>query len=344
MLIREARDRAREWVVDAASQDPAITGAFFAGSTTWLPADAEFAPTSDVDLWLVTDAGANRHGKIAYRGVILDVSRAPAGGFRSAERILGDYHVAGAFRTPNIILDRTGSLAAVQAVVGRDYARRRWVERRCDHAAENVRRYLASLSETADPHDRVLAFLFAAGVTTHVLLVAGLRNPTVRTRYAAVRELLADYGCPEAHEELLDVLGSAHITRVRAQEHLDALAGVFDAASAALRTSVPFASDISELSRPIAIDGSRDLIDRGLHREAMFWIAVTHARCRKVLAHDAPPSVRDRLEPVYTAFLADLGVASAMDVRHRAEQVGAFLVDVRDRAASIMSANPGIKD
>ena len=33
---------------------------------------------------------------------------------------------------------------------------------------------------------QVLAWLFACGVTCHVLLVAGLRNPTVRTRYVAV--------------------------------------------------------------------------------------------------------------------------------------------------------------
>jgi hypothetical protein len=54
---------------------------------------------------------------------------------------------------------------------------------------------------------------FRRGITTHVLLVAGLRNPTVRNRYVAVRELLADYNAVELHEWLLELLGAARISR-----------------------------------------------------------------------------------------------------------------------------------
>jgi hypothetical protein len=62
----------------------------------------------------------------------------------------------------------------------------------------------------------VTAWLFATGVTTHVLLVAGLKNPTVRQRYVATRELLADYGRVDFYETLLELLGCAQMSRARA--------------------------------------------------------------------------------------------------------------------------------
>jgi hypothetical protein len=58
---------------------------------------------------------------------------------------------------------------------------------------------------------------------------------------------------------------------------------VFDTAKAVIKTPFSFASDISDAAGPIAIDGSRELIERGLHREAVFWIVVTYSRCQKVL-------------------------------------------------------------
>jgi hypothetical protein len=76
--------------------------------------------------------------------------------------------------------------------------------------------------------------------------------------------------------------------RSRAEHHLGALAAAFDAAAAARRTPFVFAADISDLGRPIAIDGSRELIEGGSHREAVFWMVATYARCQKVLAHDRP--------------------------------------------------------
>jgi hypothetical protein len=54
--------------------------------------------------------------------------------------------------------------------------------------------------------------------------------------------------------------------RVRVEHHLEALSEVFDAAKVVIRTPFPFASDITDAARPIAISGSRELIERSLHR------------------------------------------------------------------------------
>ncbi len=87
--------------------------------------------------------------------------------------------------------------------VSRDYAKRQWVLRRCQHARHEVLDGLAATDESASLPDQMIEWLFATGRTTHVLLVAGLKNPTVRRRYMAVRDLLAEYGQLAFYETLL---------------------------------------------------------------------------------------------------------------------------------------------
>ena len=155
----------------------------------------------------------------------------------------------------------------------------------------------------------MLAWLFPTGVTTHVLLTAGPRNPTVRLRFLAARTLLADYGRPGFHQELLALLGCAELPRERVERHLTAMTAAFDTAAAVAATPFPFSSDITPAARPVAVDGSRDLIDRVHHREAVFWIAATYARCLAILASDAPAAAPGHT-PGFSELLGDLGIAS----------------------------------
>ena len=156
---------------------------------------------------------------------------------------------------------------------------------------------------------RCHGWLFGTGITTHVLLSAALRNPTVRARYVAVQDVLAEHGRLDFHEELLNSLGADRLSRDRVREHLARDGEVFDIAARRDRSRFPFASDLSPAARPIAIDASSDLIERGLHREAIFWIAVTQARWALVLAPGVPDGYRE--------LLADLGIATAEAVRKR---------------------------
>lgn len=346
MTIKQARDAARQWVEEEAANAPGFRGAFYHGSTNWLPDDALLPAASDVDVMVVlADPDPPvKPGKFLYRDLLLEVSYLPEDELQSPDMILGRSDLAGSFRTPGIISDPSGRLTRLQAVVSREYARRAWVRRRCEHAAEKVLRNLRSLGEVEAFPDQVLCWLFAAGVTTHVLLAAGLKNPTVRRRYVATRELLAEYGRPDFYEALLELLGCHRMSRPRAEHHLAALTEVFDAAKATVGTPFPFASDISEAARPIAIDGSRELIERGDHREAVFWIAVTYSRCRKILDHDAPVAMRDRFSPGYGELLGDLGIGSPDVLRQRGEQVRGILPRLQEVAQSIVAANREIED
>jgi hypothetical protein len=166
----------------------------------------------------------------------------------------------------------------------------------------------------------------------------------VRARYIAVRELLADYGRLEFQDALLDLLGCSQISRGRVDQHLATLTHIFDAAKEAIRTPFPFASDIGESARPIAIDASLELIERGHHREAMFWIAVTHSRCHKILSRDGSEEMKQSFSNSYRDLVSDLGVPSFTEIRQRCAEIERVLPRVCKVAEAIMSANPGIED
>lgn len=344
MLVKQAKEVARQWVEEAGRQTPGFQGAYFAGSANWLADEAGFPPTSDLDVNLVVDGPLPplKLGKFVYRAVLLEVTYLPRDALRSADAVLGNYHLAGGFRTRSIISDPSGGLTSLQDAVAREYAQRRWVRARCGQAADGVRNYARALDDAQPLHDQVSSCLFAAGVTTHVLLVAGLKNPTVRRRYAAARELLAEYGRLGFQEELLALLGCAEMDRSRVERHLAAMAEAFDAAKVAIRTPYRFGSDISDVARPVAVDGSRELIERGLPREAVFWIAATYSRCRTILAVDAPELLA-RFDPGYRELLGDLGLASFTDRQRRGEQIEAQLPRVWEIAEAIMAANPAIE-
>jgi hypothetical protein len=346
MTVKQAREAARQWIVEEASGTPGFCGAFTAGSTNWLPDDADLTTTSDLDIMVVLadHYRAGMRGKFVYHDTLLEVSYLRNDQFQSPDQILSDYHLAPSFRTTKIMLDPFGRLTPLLAAVARGYAKPRWVRQRCANARDKVLGYLRSISEEGPLHDQVIASLFAAGITTQVLLVAGLRNPAVRARYVAVRELLADYGHVQFHETLLELLGSARISRGRAGQHLATLTEIFDAAKSTIKTPFPFASDISDSARPIAIDGSSELMGRGYHREAMFWVGVTHSRCQKVLSRDAPGDMTQRFDESYHDVVGDLGVPTFAEVRQRCAEIERILPRVCDLAEAIIAANHEIEE
>lgn len=342
MIVQQAREAAREWVRENAGRLPGLLGAYTAGSTNWLAGDAEVADTSDLDVTLVVGGvpPAAPRRKFLYRGTLLEVSELRPDRFQSAESLLSHYHLAPSFHTATLLLDPTGELAALREAVRRQYAEPRWIIRRCAHARSRVEATLASIRVDAPLHDQVLPLLFGTGITTHILLAAGLQNPTVRSRYTAVREFLSDCGRLPFHETLLELLGAAHIGKSRAAHHATTLAGAFDAAAAVMRSPFDFAPDVSPSARRIAIDGSLEAIARGDHREAMFWIAVTHTRCRMVLAQDAPEIAKD-FAGGYRNLLADMGVASPAEIRRRSAEVARGLPAVWEIAEAIVAEKCG---
>jgi hypothetical protein len=341
MKAAEARKAARRWVDEVASALPGFQGAFFHGSINGMSDDDPFPATSDVDVGVVfvDSEQLPRLGKIQRDGIIVEGAGITRGRLATPEQLLGDYRLGHSFRTNSVIADPTGHLGLVQQQVERHFAEQRWVQKRCEDAKNNCLKYVSSVDEATLYHARATCWLFAEGNLTHVLLAAAMRNPTVRRRYSAAREVLQLAGRPEVHDLLLRMLGCEAMSKGRVEHHLDRMAEAFDRAVPAVQSDFPFASDISELARPVAVDGSRELIEAGEHREAMFWIAATFARCMAVLHRDGRA---EEIEPGFRELIRDLVGEGFEDLKRRTAEIEAFVPDLMALASQLVAANPDV--
>lgn len=344
MLIRTAKEIATRWVHAELTHMPGFAGAFFHGSVNWMEDDDELPPASDLDVIVVLDPphAEGRMGKFVHQGLLIEASPLPFETLASAEAVLVNYPIVGGFRRPGIIADPTGHLTRLQAEIAPEYARRRWVEARCAAARRKVMDGVAGIQTAEEFHDRVTAWLFSAGVVTHILLVAGLENPTVRRRYVAVRDLLDAYELAGLYDRLLALIGVQSITAQQAAAHLSHLDAAFAAAGHVLTSPYRFAADMQSDARPVAIEGSRALIEAGDHREAIFWMAAVYSRCLHVLTVDGSPRQRDEHAQGYRALLGDLGIGNDADLVRGGAQTLALLPDVDRAAREIVARTPGI--
>jgi hypothetical protein len=333
MLVRDAIAAARDWVHRDAARLPGFAGAFLAGSTAHRDGRDELPPWSDVDVRVVIRGPLPpKPGKLRHGGVLLDVDVVAAAELADADQVAGSFHLAPCFAADGVLADPTGLLRRLRAAVAPAFARPAQVRRRCADVADRIGRRLAALDPAQPWPQQVLAWLFPATLLTNVVLVAALRNPTVRLRFPAARAVLQAEGHPDLAERFFALLGCAAVDRAVVARHLDRLEDVFDRAAALGDSSFAFSSDITPLARPIAIDGSRWLVESGDHRDAVFWIVATHARCRQILDLRAP----DPAGAEFGAVVADLlGLDGPAALRERADAVPAALPHVWAVAAAI---------
>ena len=323
---------------------PGLVGAFIAGSVTTLPDDMPLPRSSDVDITVVMEQPpARKLGKFSYLGVLLEVSFETPERILSIESVLGDPHLAGGVKAMQIVADPLGLLESLQSEVAGKYACRRWVRQRCRAAAALAESRLQSSDRAAPLHDAVTAWLFGTSLTALILLLAGLRPPTVRRRYVEVRELLLEHERPDFHEALLQLLGCSEWSQSQAEKHLDAVANAFDRTKCLPKGNFPYAADISEAARPVAINGSRELIEQGLQREAVFWMVATYSRCQWIFDFNRFDDETCRFRQSYLSMIGDLGIGSWADLEAGCGQGLAFLPRVMEMAEAVMDATPEMK-
>jgi hypothetical protein len=371
LSVSQARDRAHQWVgqwikraadqplkqeikqgtapqfpQEAESADARTTGfvgAFIAGSATQMSDASLLPPSSDVDVFVVlADPPPIKMGKFVYRGALLEVSYLDAAHLRHPDQLLGQ-ETAGSFEAAEIVADPTGHLASLQTQLTQDYPRRCWVQKRCANLRDRVNARIRLPNPDTPWHDQITSWSFGTSLMTYILLMAGLKLPTVRKRYLAARHLLQAYGRLDLYEALLETAGFAHIDARRTKDHLKSTAAALDSAKKLIQTPYRFASDISDTGRRIAIDGSQELIAAGNHREALFYLLATYSRCRHIFHTDAPEALQDH-DPGYQAMLTDLGVASSLDLQQRCRAAREFLPQIWIAAEKIMASNKDIKE
>lgn len=340
MRVGAARAVAVGWVRRYAAREPGFRGALFSGSTVGLPDDAVLPVSSDVDVLVVRDGPVGKVGKFLYRGVLLEVSDVAWGEVADPEVVLGSFVFAPLFRRDTLIADPTGGLAQVRRRVSAGFAEEVWVRRRLAGVRGRVESGLRVLDGAAPLHRQVTAWLFPTSVAALLPVVAALRDPTVRRRYVVAREVLAGLGLSGRYAGLIGLLDGGGVSAGGAREHLRGLARTFDVVVEVGRSRFPFSGDLSVAGRPVVVDGARELIGAGSHREAMFWILATFARCHEVLAVDAP-ELGVELSPLFEAALADAGVSSVVDRRRRADEVLGWLPGWWETAEGVLARSLG---
>lgn len=346
ILVREAREMGKEWVEHYGSQTPGFLGAFLKGSTKWAAPNATHSPSSDVDVCVVVDQVGQKitWPKLRYKDILLESGCIARSELGTAEDILQNPRMAGNFWHPVLLADSYGVLKVLGRQVNTQFAKRFWVEQRMHRAEDLALLWLNRIDKAESFPDKVTCWLFGTGVTTFILLTAGLRNLTVRRRYAESRKLLEEYGRLDIHEEMLSWLGCADMKMERVSHHLQALANAFDAVGEYIDPSFRFAADLHADARPVAINGSQELIDAGLHREAVFWLVATFSRCLQGLRNDVPQSIRALCQTGFGELLSDLGINSKLDLRNRAEQVYKTIPKLNAIAMNIVDRNQEIVD
>ncbi|HML48322.1 MAG TPA: hypothetical protein PKE04_16385 [Clostridia bacterium] len=329
MLVSQAIAAATAWTREYAKTH-AIVGAVLNGSTLDR-ADGDLLPeSSDVDINLIVEGEPpDKPGKFRHQGALLEASFLPLSMVEPMEKALTTYEIAGAFRSVRgLLFDPSGRIGPIVTHVSERFAQPEWVRIRCENVYRKIVRGMGSYREDLPVLDNVNCWLFPTGILTHAILVAALRNPTVRLRYLRARAVLEEWDRPDVYEALLEPLGCRDMTASQVLRHLQGLERTFDLAAACRKTAFPFQNDIDPSARAVAIGGSRELIETGNPREAIFWMAATYERCHRILRADAP-ELHETLLPDFTAFLADLGVRTHADLRQRFAQVEGLLPFVR---------------
>src|SRR4051794_27383474 len=185
MLVNQARATARRWVTEHASARADFCGAFFSGSTAASPAGDEVPKNSDIDVFVALSGKDSplKPGKFSFDGVLMEVTYIALSELSDAQRVAESYHLAHTFSRDAIISDPTGQLRRLHEFVSRTFTDPVWIERRCEDALTRIDNFLRGIDGNAPWHNSMMSWLFATGVTTHVVLVAALQNPTVRLRY-----------------------------------------------------------------------------------------------------------------------------------------------------------------
>jgi len=152
---------------------------------------------------------------------------------------------------------------------------------------------------------------------------------------------MKNQGRQNLHESMLQVYGFQSINQVDVERHFQDLTNTFDYALEIIR-SPSMADFISPLARPVVIDGSRELINDGFHREAMIWIVSMRTICQQTILQDAPADEQKKYSEQYEKLLAELGFRSPDDFPKRENDSKRLLDEVMQLADQIVETNEKI--
>ncbi len=324
-----ARQAAAHWVQTAGRKLPGFAGAWIAGSVAWLPDHETVPPWSDVDVMVVLDgATPPKIGKLIHQGLLLEIS------FISAAEVApgpmtANYRVSCGFVQGRLLADPDGNLERVKSELRAAFWTPEAVRDRIAQARAATEAGIGPSPASSASLGWQAMWVFPAGLPTHIVLLGAGENPTVRRRYEKTRPILERAGRVDLHEALLSATGYADFTRSEVLAHWEATRTLFDLAARHSSSATPFfASDISAAARPISIDGARDSIERGFHRESLFWLVATQSRSLAILEEVAPDLISAAHRDAFGGLVERIGIATPADRAARGEAIIALLPEL----------------
>jgi hypothetical protein len=346
MDVSQAIEIAKQWVEVHGSRVPGFYGAHFSGAINRLPRDALFPSYRDVDVYVVVEdveKSGQRQQKLFYKGIILETVFCNLDGYRSAEEVLSNPLSAHNLAVPSVISDPTGKLTELQRAVAQGFAQRRWVQERCESAKQSIRTLFDEWNEANTREEWGHCFWRVLLRTGDLVAVAHLRPPTVRRCLEQIRELLQHQDRLTLHESILQVLGSAHMNREQVESALQECLKAFDRAAEVIQTSVFGDFQLHSHVRPYLAEGAQEMIDKGHHREAMWWISLNHAVSNKAIQNDAPEDEKAGFQAEFDRLVAELGLLTLSDCQRRLELAKSVADEVFQLADEVVEAHPDIK-
>ncbi|HRQ41528.1 MAG TPA: hypothetical protein PLD25_26710 [Chloroflexota bacterium] len=313
MRVHKITQLARQWVSAEEAQTPGFIGAHLQGSLNGLSAEADFPAHRDVDIKIVLADGGRGNRAVWYEGLMLDVAFGTPGEYE-VTAVLSNPRLAPHLAHGHILADPTGLLGKVQRAVVGEYGRRRWVEARCQWEKELVQTTLDQ------PDFTVLALSFTLMYLGGLLAVASLNIPTHRRSLIGMKSILQAQKRLELHTNALQILGCVRMTRSQVEGYLPFVAQAFPQAVAIYRTPIPYVGyKLRPHLLPYYTAAAQEMIDEGHHREAMQWILHTYFLLNLVFQNDATAVERKCFSSLYQQLLADLGLATTMQLTARRE-------------------------
>jgi hypothetical protein len=319
--VSQVIEIAKDWVEDKALSAPGFYGAYLAGSVCRLEGKAPFPGHRDVDIYvLLRDSGRILTPKVkrSYKGILVDGEFHSLSAYRSPDAVLSSPEIAPNLAAGMILSDPTGLLSKLRSIVESEYMNRRWVQARCAWERQMVMDHLAQIKPGGTSIDMLGHMVWVVLGLAGLIAVANLEPPTVRRCLVLARELLQAQGRPELHEAILEAWGSAHLTRSDVESCLQACVAAFDVAVRVMRTPT---YGVHPDVRSSLVEGAREMVDRGHHREATFWIVMMHNLSNRVVKRDAEGKDRARSQAGLRRVLEELGLGTAGERRARLQLV-----------------------
>ena len=344
MNAGQARSIAKQWVTEELARFPGeVLCVFTHGSINWLEDDDPFSPSSDIDLVVVVpkiDPARHRPCKRPYGGSAVEAFYVPREWLLSKNAVLADFRLAPNVVHGKVLFDPERIMDGLRAAMAPELARRHWLRLRC----RSVRDYALPVIAGFERSDSLIYLnavtCLAVRAMAQMVLLADLKNPTVKKALVKARDVFSAYGMAEEQSKLLSLFGAAELDDASILVAACHCRQTLDEACRWLRT--PFIGDncVTVYSRPSLDVDVPACVAAGAGREIFSWVVTLYAHSMIALENDAPAAVVAAAKQVYLGDMASIRAATPAEARAQMLACRPALEHMVDLCDDIIARNP----